>query len=415
MIQFNQSSARRALLLLSTALLAGAVGCFKSSAPCPVMSLTVTPNPLVIVRNTSRQMAATGLDYKGNVVSNTAAWSIVAGGGTIGSTGIFTAGAPLGTFANTVQATNGGMKAFGTVTVIANPGPLASITVTPNPASVEVNLTQQFVATGKDANGNDVVIVPTWSVVAGGGAISGSGNFTAGAATGAFPNTVKATSGAVSGLATVNVTAVPGPGTGLLGSAGTFAVLGGSTVTNTGATTTISGDVGVSPGAAIVGIPVGQPTNGSIHSADAPAATAQSNLTTAYNDLAGRACGTNLTSQDLGGMTLAPGVYCFNSSAALTGTLTLDGQGNSSSVFIIQTGSTLTTASNAAVTLIGGALARNVYWKVASSATLGSGTAFKGNIVALQSVTLNTGATLQGRALARNGAVTLDSNAITLP
>ena len=114
-------------------------------------------------------------------------------------------------------------------------------------------------------------------------------------------------------------------------------------------------------------------------------------------------------------MTLAPGVYCFNSSAGLTGTVTLNGQGNANAVFVIQIGSTLTTASTSAVNLIGEAQASNVYWQVGSSATLGTGTAFKGNIVALQSITLNTGASLVGRALARHGAVTLDTNAVTLP
>jgi hypothetical protein len=209
------------------------------------------------------------------------------------------------------------------------------------------------------------------------------------------------------------VTSVVPPAT--LGAAGTFNILGGSTVTNTGVTTTIEGDVGVSPGTAITGLPAGQPTAGSIYAGDATAATAQTALTTAYNDLAGRACGTNLTSADLGGMTLAPGVYCFNTSAGLTGTLTLDGQGNSAAVFVIQIGSTLTTASSSAVNLIGGAVAGNVFWQIGSSATLGTGTAFSGNIVALQSITLNTGASLVGRALARNGAVTLDTNAVTLP
>ena len=204
-------------------------------------------------------------------------------------------------------------------------------------------------------------------------------------------------------------------GASLLGSASTFAVLGGSTVTNTGGTTTIVGDVGLSPGSAITGIPVGQPTGGSIHINDAPAVNAQSNLTTAYNNLAGMACGTNMTSLDLGGRTLAAGVYCFNTSAGLTGALTLDGGGDPNALFVIQIGSTLTTASNSAVTLIGGADANNVYWQVSSSATLGSGCTFKGNIVALQSITLNTGASLSGRALARNGAVSMASNAISLP
>ena len=196
-----------------------------------------------------------------------------------------------------------------------------------------------------------------------------------------------------------------------LGSASSFAVLAGSTVTNTGATT-IVGDVGVSPGSAITGMPAGQPT-GSIHAGDAVAAQAQSDLTTAYNALAGLPCNTDLTSQDLGGKTLGPGVYCFSSSAQLTGTLTLDAQGNPNAVFIFQIGSTITTATNAAVVMIGGGRACNVFWQVGSSATLGTGTAFVGNIVALASITLTTGVSLSGRALARNGAVTMDTNAIS--
>jgi len=199
-----------------------------------------------------------------------------------------------------------------------------------------------------------------------------------------------------------------------LGSAASFAVLSGSTVTNTGATT-ISGSVGVSPGTAIAGLPAGQPTGGTVHAGDTVAAQAQSDLTGAYNSLAGMACGTNLTGQDLGGQTLAPGVYCFNSSAAVTGTLTLDAQGNADAIFVFQIGSTLTTATNAALNLIGEARRPNVYWQVGSSATLGTGTVFGGNIVALGSITLTTGARLNGRALARTGAVTMDANTIGGP
>jgi type VI secretion system secreted protein VgrG len=199
-----------------------------------------------------------------------------------------------------------------------------------------------------------------------------------------------------------------------LGSAGSFAVLAGSTVTNTGATS-ILGSVGVSPGTGITGLPVGQPIGGTVHDNDATAAQAHSDLATAYTALAGMACGTNLTGQDLGGMTLTPGVYCFNTSAAVTGTLTLDGQGNANAVFVFQMGSTLTTATGAAVNLIGAAQATNVYWQVGSSATPNTGSTVAGNIVALASITLTTGATLHGRALARDGAVTMDTNDVGDP
>lgn len=120
-----------------------------------------------------------------------------------------------------------------------------------------------------------------------------------------------------------------------------------------------------------------------------------------------------LTGQDLGGLTLVAGVYCFSSSAQLTGTVTLDAQGDPDAVFIFQIGSTLTTASGSNVNLVNGAQACNVVWQVGSSATLGTATTFRGNILALQSITLNTDATVEGRALARNGAVTMDSNTVT--
>jgi len=197
-----------------------------------------------------------------------------------------------------------------------------------------------------------------------------------------------------------------------LGTAGSFAVLGGSTVTNTGPTV-VNGDLGVSPGNAVTGFPPGQ-VNGTIHAGNATAAQAQSDLTTAYNDAAGRACDVNLTGQDLGGNTLTAGAHCFSTSAQLTGTVTLNAQGNAGAVFIFKIGSTLTTASASSVNLINGAQACNVFWQVGSSATLGTNTAFKGNILAAQSITLNTNATIvQGRALARAGAVTMDNNTIT--
>jgi hypothetical protein len=206
-----------------------------------------------------------------------------------------------------------------------------------------------------------------------------------------------------------------GPVVSPLGAASTFVILAGSTVTNTGATTTIVGDVGVSPGSAITGLPAGQPTGGSTHAADAAAASAQTALTTTYNDLAGRARNATMTGVNLGGRTFRTGVFFWSSSAQLTGAVTLDAQGDPNAVFIFQIGSTLTTASSSSVVLIGGADAKNVFWQIGSSATLGTATAFRGNIVALASITLNNGATLSGRALARNGGVTLDANAVALP
>ncbi|HEV7241548.1 MAG TPA: ice-binding family protein [Thermoanaerobaculia bacterium] len=195
-----------------------------------------------------------------------------------------------------------------------------------------------------------------------------------------------------------------------LGTAQSFGVLGGSTVTNTGATT-VNGNVGVSPGSSVTGFPPGVVVGGAIHSNDAVAVQAQNDLTTAYNDIAATPCTVDLTGQNLGGLTLTPGVYCFSSSAQLTGALTLDALGNPSALFLFKIGSSLTTASGSSVTVInGGTSCNRVYWQVGSSATIGTGTSFAGDILALTSITLTTGANTSGRALARNGAVTLDTN-----
>ena len=196
-----------------------------------------------------------------------------------------------------------------------------------------------------------------------------------------------------------------------LGTANSFAVLAGSTITNTGPTT-INGDIGVSPGSAITGFPPGI-VSGTIHATDAVALQAQTDLTIAYNDAAGREPVT-VVAGDLVGLTLVPGVYKSASSLLLTGTLTLDAQGAPNAVFIFQMGSTLTTASASNVNLINGAQACNVFWQVGSSATLGTNSNFTGDILALTSITANTGAKVNGRLLARNGAVTLDTNTITI-
>ena len=199
-----------------------------------------------------------------------------------------------------------------------------------------------------------------------------------------------------------------------LGTAANFGVLAGSTVTSTGATV-VNGNLGVSPGSALTGFPPGIVTGGTINLANAVAAQGQADLTTAYNNAAGRACPGPKLPGDIGGTTILPGVYCNSTSVGITGTVTLNGNGNPNAVFIFQIGSTLTTAAgHSAVALIGGAVASNVFWKVGTSATLGTNTTFSGTIMAQASVTVTTGAVLNGRALARTGAVTLANNSIAV-
>lgn len=197
-----------------------------------------------------------------------------------------------------------------------------------------------------------------------------------------------------------------------LGTATSYSVLAGTTVTNTGPTT-LERDLGVSPGSAITGFPPGVST-GAIHAADAVALQAQSDVVTAYNNAAGQSLNTSV-SGDLVGLTLTEGVYNSTSSLSLSGRLTLDGQGNPNSVFIFQAASTLITDSASSIILINGAKACNVFWQVGSSATLGTASSFKGTILALTSITVQTGARVEGRALARNGQVSLDTNVFTTP
>jgi Ice-binding-like len=196
-----------------------------------------------------------------------------------------------------------------------------------------------------------------------------------------------------------------------LGSAATFAVLGSSTVTCTGAST-ITGDVGVSPGSAVTGFPAPCTVVGTIHAADAVALQAHHDAALAYAALVAETCTTNLTGQDLGGLTLGPGVYCFDFSAELTGTLNLTGSGP----WIFQIGSTLTTASSSSVLVNGNGFSQNcepgVFWAVGSSATLGTGTQFQGIILALISDTVTTSANVSGGVFALTGAVTLDTNTV---
>jgi ice-binding like protein len=206
----------------------------------------------------------------------------------------------------------------------------------------------------------------------------------------------------------------PAPAAPSLGRARSFAVLGGSTVANTGATK-ITGDVGLSsPGVSVTGFPPGTIARGAQHVGDPAANEAQRDAQTAYAALAGKSCNTPLTGQDLGGKSLSPGVYCFTSSAQVTGELVLDTRGGRNGIWVFQIASTLTTAPNASVVMGKGGRANNVFWQVGSGATLGTGTAFIGNILAYSSITMNTGASLSGRAWARAG-VTMDGNIVHLP
>jgi Ice-binding-like/IPT/TIG domain len=193
---------------------------------------------------------------------------------------------------------------------------------------------------------------------------------------------------------------------------GLFAVLGGASVTNTGPSS-ITGDLGVSPGVSVTGFPPGQ-VNGTIHISDAAAAQGHADLVATYDDAVGQVPDAGI-SGDLGGLTLTPGVYNAASSIGLTGTLTLDAEGDQNARWIFQIGSTLTTATASSVLLIHGAQARNVIWQIGSSATLGTGTALAGRVLAAISITVTTGVTVNGQVLARDGSVTLDSNTITRP
>jgi hypothetical protein len=203
-----------------------------------------------------------------------------------------------------------------------------------------------------------------------------------------------------------------------LRTAGWFAVLAGSTVTNTALKSTVNGNLGVSPGTAVTGFPPGVLPIGAIHAGDPVAAQAQLDLTTAYNDAAGRSRGAVLlgAGENLGGKTFTPGLYKSPTSLAISsGDLTLDAGGDADAVFIFLMASTFTMTSGRQIILSGGAKPSNIFWQVGSSATLGTTSVFKGNMMALASISVQTGATVDGRLLARTAAVTLDGNTVNRP
>jgi hypothetical protein len=195
-----------------------------------------------------------------------------------------------------------------------------------------------------------------------------------------------------------------------LGTASSYAVLAGTTVTNTGPST-VQGDLGVNPGAAVTGFPPGQVSAGVIHAADAAAASAQADLVTAYNATAAQPS-TDSIAADLAGLTLTTGVYT-GGALSLSGNLTLDAQGDPDAVFVFQAASTLLLAGSSTVSMVNGAQSCNVFWQVGSSATIGTNAQFVGTVLALTSIAAQTNASIDGRLLARNGAVTLDSNTFT--
>jgi hypothetical protein len=196
------------------------------------------------------------------------------------------------------------------------------------------------------------------------------------------------------------------------GSFANLAIIAGSAVTNTGATV-ITGDIGLSPGTSVGGFPPGI-LNGTLHINDSIATRAKQDLTAAYNDAAGRTSTDIVTlSGNIGGLTLTPGLYKSTSSLAISsGDLTFDAKGNPNAVFIIQIASSLTTTSGRKIFLAGGASASNIFWQVGSSATFGTTSVFKGTVLVMQSITFNTGATLDGRAFARTGGVAMAGNTI---
>ena len=323
---------------------------------------------------------------------------------------------------------------FSTGTKSCAAGPPTVISVTPPDLAVGVCPDTTVTATFSEAMNPARINTTTFTLRAGGTAVVGTVTYDASSCVATFtPSglvvgttyTATITTGAQDLLGnslasnkvwTFTTAATACPASPPLGTAGTFKILAGSTVTNTGPTTIAGGDLGLSPGSAVTGFPPGTLIPPAVmHVTDPTAAQAQLDLTTAYNFAAGLPGGAVLPG-DMSGLTFTPGVWTNASTVMLSaGNVTLDAQGDANAVFIFQIGSTLTTIGSTQVVLAGGAQSQNIFWQVGSSATLGTNSTFYGVIMALQSITLDTGATLHGRALARNAAVTLDTNTVDDP
>lgn len=392
-------------------------------------TIVVTPNPVNLAIGATQQFTAVGRDIGNNVVAITPTWSVVSAGGTVNASGLFTAGNIAGTFNNTVRALSGGIS--GTATVTIGAGALSTITITPNPVVLAPSDEQQFTAVGRDASNNIVAITPAWSVVASGGTISGTGLFTAGVTGGVYTNTVQATSGAVTAFATVNITA----GSTLLpvdlGTAGDYVILAKSAISNV-PTSAITGDLGVSPAAAsfITGFSLtlgagaafatSSQVTGNIYAPGYAAPTA-ANLTTAisdmelaYTDAAGRVTPdfSELSSGNIGGLTLPAGLYKWTNTVTIPSSVTLDG--SATDIWIFQISGGITQASATQVILTGGALAKNVFWQVFGVVEIGTGAHMEGIILSQTSITLATGASINGRLLAQT-AVSLAGATVVQP
>jgi hypothetical protein len=357
-------------------------------------------------------------------------------------TATFAPAAPLGTtLVYTATITTGAKDSGGVAlaanhswsfTTAANAAPPTVTSTTPLDAAIGVSISKRPTATFSKAMDPTTITSLTFTVKQGATPVSGAvtldgvtntASFTPDAPLGlGLPYTATVTTGAKdtgnTALAADHVwtftTDACSQAPVALRSASNFVVLGGSTVTSTGPTS-ITGDLGVSPGTAVTGFPPGT-VIGAQHKGDPTAAQGIADLTTAFNDAAGRTLCPVTVAGNLGGQTLPPGLYKSTSSLAVSsGDLTLDAKGDGDAVFIFQMASTLTTTAGRQVILANGAKSANIFWQVGTSATLGTTTAFQGTIMADQAITLNNGATLNGRALARIGAVNLDSNIVVKP